>query len=100
MVWKMPFKEFQDGGHLGYQNGMLLALLNLYDTVMPHIKFQLNPTYSLSSEEFQNDSHGGHLGYWNGMTLAILNLHVATNPPTKFWLNSTYGFGDVEHVKS
>ena len=40
-------EEFQDGnhgGHLGYQNGMILAILNLCANVMPPIKFQLNWT--------------------------------------------------------
>ena len=32
------------GGHLGYRNGMILAILNLCVTVMPPIKFQLNWT--------------------------------------------------------
>ena len=35
-------EEFQDGhhsGHLGNQNRMILAILNLCVTVMPHIKF-------------------------------------------------------------
>ena len=43
----MSFEEFQDGrhGYLGYQNGMILAILNLYVTPMPTIKFQLNLTY-------------------------------------------------------
>ena len=43
----MSFEEFQDGhpgGHLGYRNGTILAILNLCVTVMPPIKFQLNPT--------------------------------------------------------
>ena len=42
------FEDFQDGhhgGHLGYRNGMILAILNLYVGPMPHIKFQLNPTW-------------------------------------------------------
>ena len=47
-VWEeMSFEEFQDGchgGHLGYRNGMLLAILNLCVTKMPPIKFQLNQT--------------------------------------------------------
>ena len=46
----MSFEEFQDGrrsGHLGYQNGMILAILNLCVTVMPPIKIWLNPTYNL-----------------------------------------------------
>ena len=48
MVWiEMSFEEFQDGhlgSHLGYQNGMILAILNLCVTVMPPIKFWLNWT--------------------------------------------------------
>ena len=34
-------------GHLGYWNGMILAILNLCVTVMPPIKFQLNWTKGL-----------------------------------------------------
>ena len=33
------------GGHLGYQNGTILAILNLHVATMPHIKFQFNLTY-------------------------------------------------------
>ena len=30
MVWEeMLIEEFQDGGHLGYWNGMIMAILNL-----------------------------------------------------------------------
>ena len=35
------------GGHLGYRNGMILAILNFYIALMLPIKFRLNPTYSL-----------------------------------------------------
>ena len=42
-VWEeMLFEEFQDGhpgGHLGFPNGTILAILNLCVTVMPPIKF-------------------------------------------------------------
>ena len=34
-------------GHLGYQNGTILAILNHYVAPMPPIKFLLNPTYGL-----------------------------------------------------
>ena len=47
---KLWFEDFQDGhhcSHLGYQNGTILAILNLYVPLMPTIKFQLNPTYGL-----------------------------------------------------
>ena len=49
-VWdKMSFEEFQDGrhGHLRYRNGTILAILNLYNTPMPPIKFWLNLTHGL-----------------------------------------------------
>ena len=42
----MSFEEFQDG-HLGYRNGTILAILNLYVALMPPIKFQLNLTNGL-----------------------------------------------------
>ena len=49
-VWEeMSFEEFQDGhrgGHLGYRNRTILAILNLCVTVMPPIKFWLYLTYS------------------------------------------------------
>ena len=45
---EMLFEEFQDGprgSHLGYQNGTILAILNLHFATMPPTKFQINPTY-------------------------------------------------------
>ena len=87
----MSFEEFQNGrhgGHLGYWNRRILAILNLCVTVMPPIKFQLQWTWEMSFEEFQD---GGHLGYRNGTILAILNRCVTVMPPIKFWLNPTYG---------
>ena len=41
----MSFEEFQDGRHLGYRIGTILAILNLHLATMPPPKFQLNPTY-------------------------------------------------------
>ena len=53
-VWEeMSFDEFQDGrhgDHLGYQNGTILAILNLYNAPMPPIRFQLNLTYGLGRD--------------------------------------------------
>ena len=42
-------KKFQDG-RPGYLNETILAILNLYVTVMPPIKFRLNPTYGLGGD--------------------------------------------------
>ena len=44
----MSFEEFQNGrhgGHLGYRNETILAILNFHVATMPPTKFQLNPTY-------------------------------------------------------
>ena len=50
----MSFEEFQDGrhgGHLGYRNKTILAILNLYVAPMPPIKFQLNMTYGFGGDD-------------------------------------------------
>ena len=50
---EMSFEEFQDGchgGHLGYPNGTILAILNLYVARMPPIKFRLSLTYGLGGD--------------------------------------------------
>ena len=52
----MSFEEFQDGrsgGHLGYWNWTILAILNLHVATKPHTKLQLNPTYG-SGEDVEN----------------------------------------------
>ena len=99
-VWEeISFEEFQygcHGGHLGYQNGTILAILNLYVAPMPPIKFWLtrnyglgwrpswisernyfwlSRTYGLGGDVVWRISrwrHCGHLGYRNGTILAIL----------------------------
>ena len=55
MVWEeLSFEEFQDGCHgavLGHRNRTILAILNLYVTVMPPIKFWLYLTYCLVGDD-------------------------------------------------
>ena len=56
--WEMLFEEFQDGSygcHLGYQNGTMLAILDLYNAPMPPIKFWLNLTWF--GRRFQDGCH-------------------------------------------
>ena len=54
MVWEgMAFEEFKvgrHGGHFGNRNGTILAILNLYITTMPPIKFRLNLSYCLEGD--------------------------------------------------
>ena len=43
----MQFEDLEDGRHsgqFGYQNGMILAILNLHMAQMPPTKFGLNLT--------------------------------------------------------
>ena len=48
---RRPLKNFKmDGGHLGYLNGTILAILNLCVAPMPPIKFWLNPIYPLGGD--------------------------------------------------
>ena len=121
-VWVMAFEDFQDGRHgsrLGYRNGTILEILNLYVGPMPPIKFQLNLNCGLGgdvvwriqrwppwwpsmagilyirTERFYG--FGSHLGYPSVTILAILNLYVTVMPSIKFGLNPTYGLeGDVD----
>ena len=86
-VWEeMSFEEFQDdhhGGHLGYRNGNILAILNLYNAPIPPIKFRLNLTWFGQRCHLKNFKMalGGYLGYRNETILAILNLCVTVMPP-------------------
>ena len=94
----MSFEEFQNGhhgGHLGYPNGTILAIPNLYVAPLPSSFGSIRRTIweKMSSEQFQNGCRGSNLGYRNRMILAILNLYNAPMPPIKFWLNLTYGLG-------
>ena len=48
-------EDFQDrhpGSHLGQPNGTILAILNLYVTVMLPITFRLKPAYSLGGDAY------------------------------------------------
>ena len=38
------------GGHFGYWNGTILAILNFHEPTMPPTKFQLNPNYDYGGD--------------------------------------------------
>ena len=42
--------RFGYGGHLGYRNGTILAILNPYNAPMPPIKFGLNLIYGFGGD--------------------------------------------------
>ena len=97
-VWEeMLFEGFQDGrrgGHLGYRNGRIFAILNLYVALMPAIVSAQSDMVSedMSFENFQDGCRGGHLGCRNGTILAI--LYITPMPPIKFPLNPTNDLGE------
>ena len=49
-TWFEDFQNGHCGGHLGYWNGKILAILNFYVAPMPPIKFQLYPTSGLGGD--------------------------------------------------
>ena len=48
IVWRIS--RWPPLRHLGYRNGTILAILNLYFPAMPPIKFQFNPNYGLERD--------------------------------------------------
>ena len=82
-VWEdISFEEFQDGRHLGYQNGTILAILNLYVARMPPIKFRLSVWEEMPFGEFQDSRLAAildvgmerFLQFWISMPLWFLPL--------------------------
>ena len=90
MVWEeILSEEFQDGhrgSHLGYRNGMTLAIPNVCHCDASHqVWAQSNLQFGRRCR-LKNMKMAGHLEYQNGTILTILNLYVAPMPPMKFRL--------------
>ena len=87
----MLFEKFQDGchcGHLGYQNGMISAILTLYVTPMRLIKFGLNQTYSMGGDVVWPPSL---ISLWNDFSNS--KSPCGTNALHQVWAQSDLGFG-------
>ena len=83
---EISFKVFQDGRHIGYKNGTILAILNFPVAPILSIKCQLNPISVKCRLNNFKMAAMGHLGYLNETTLAILNFHVVPIPTIRFQL--------------
>ena len=73
----MSFENFQDGrygGHLGYRNRTILAILNLYVALMPPIKFRLNPTYGLGGNYYMDTP--SYLELWSSKRLLFSQTKI------------------------
>ena len=58
--------RLKNGGHFGYWNRTISAILNLCVTVMPPVKFQLNRTYGLGGDGIRRWRPSWILG-WNAL---------------------------------
>ena len=78
--------KYQDGGHLGFPIGPILAIFYLQVTPMLLPSFK---SFGLSFQEkerkidLQDGGHGGHLGLRIGMILAIFALQDTPMFPIK-----------------
>ena len=89
--------DFQDGGHLGFPIGTILATFDLQVTLMLPSKFGVNWPFGSGEEaknNFQDGGHGGHLGFPIGMILAIFDLQVTLMLPSKFGVHWPFGSGE------
>ena len=69
----MWFEDFQDGchgGHLGYQNGTILAILNPNAASMPSTKFLLHRTYCLGADKKKTFKMAGGDVVWRFSKMA------------------------------
>ena len=84
VVWRIS--RWRLGGHLGYRNGTILAILHLYVIqCLPSSFSSIQLTvWEMWFQDFQDGRHGCHLGYQNRTIIPILNLYLTTMPPIKF----------------
>ena len=88
--------DFQDGGHLGFPIGTILAIFDLQVTLMVPSKFVESISLSVQEKKRKIDfQDGGHLGFPIGTILAIFDLQVTPLLPTKYQVNWPRGVGGV-----
>ena len=91
----MSFEEFQDGRHLGYPKGTILAILNLYVAPIPPIKFRLKLTYGFWISEQNNFSNSESLCHCDAshQVLAQSNLRFGRRCRLKNFKMATMDIG-------
>ena len=85
--------DFQEGGHLGFPIGTILAFFDLQVTLLLPTKFRVNWLLGLGEKA----KNGGHLGFMIGMILAIFYLQVTPMLPTKFRDNWPFGSEEAKN---
>ena len=88
-VWLVDFQDGCHGGHLWYQNGTILAILNLHAALMPSTKFRLHPTYGSGAD------NNWRLSRWPPWQPLWIRFSWRCRKNVKsYWL--TYGWG-IDH---
>ena len=88
-VWvEMLFVEFQNGRHPGFQNKMILAILNLYVTLIPPIKFQLNLTWYQRRCRLKNLKMAAGILEWNNFSNSESHCHSNAFHQFSTWVMS------------
>ena len=93
--------DFQDGGHLGFQTAIILAIFDLQVTLVFPSKFRVNWPF-IQEKKFKMDfQDGGHVSHFR-VTIraisAISDLQVnALILPSKFQVN--WPFGSTKEVQ-
>ena len=84
---QIKFQNGHHGCHLGYLNGMILAIFDQQVTLILPIKFPVNLACWFrrrSSLDIQDGLNGSHLVFLIGRILAIFDLNVTMILHTKF----------------
>ena len=90
--------DFQDGRHLGFPIGSILAIF--ISTSHPNPSYQFSNQLALwvrkisEKKVFQDGRHDGHLGFPIQTILAIFDLQVTPMLPTRFGVNWLLGSGE------
>ena len=88
--------DFQDGSHLGFPIGTILAIF--ISTSHPDASYLFSNQVALwfrkisKKKEFQDGCHGGHLGF--PIQTAVLDLQVTPMLPTKFRVEWPFSSGE------
>ena len=87
--------DFQDGGHLGFPIGTILAIFDLQVILMLPSKFGVNWPFGPGEEAKNRFSRWrpSWISDWN--VLAIFDLQVTPMLPTKYQVNWPGGVGGV-----
>ena len=75
--------DFQDGGHLGFRDGTVLAIYDLHVAPILPTNFPVNWPFDSGEEAHINFQDGGHLGFPIRTILAIFDLQVSPNASYK-----------------